>query len=415
MKIGIFAIALASVFATGAIAHDIGLEHEHVDGGWNTEAGFVSDVDIEARLWNPRGKSQQEIDARAEYVAKFFDGGRTAEERADDGDIKTRYADAIVINSLMPSGIGIQGVNEEKFREAVDHNRDNGVTLISTSVWAFEGVNDVSFEDTLARTDVAIDALGLVKVEAARDIRRAKTENKMAILYNSQGADFVIEDLDRVNWAKERGIQIMNFTYNNDNALAGGGQNPENNGVTELGKQFIERMNQVRVIPDCSHSSSQACIDMARHSTRPVMASHSNVQSLFDTGRNISIEAIQAIANTDGVICTVGVGLFLNEEGSASMESIAAHVQYVGELVGREHTCYASDYSYMYKSFLKSFIAVVDKYPPEKGFGAPTQNAGGRDIWGVARVLEDKYRWSESDIRGFLGENLMRVYAANWE
>ena len=56
-----------------------------------------------------------------------------------------------------------------------------------------------------------------------------------------------------------------------------------------------------------------------------------------------------------------------------------------------------------------------DKYPPEKGFGAPTQNAGGGDIWGVARVLEGKYKWSEKDIRGFLGENLMRVYKENWK
>ena len=408
-------VTLFIALAGSALAHDIGLEHEHVEDGWNTAAGFVSDVDIKAKLWNPRGKSQDEIDARAEYVAEFLDGSRTAEERAADKDIKTRYKNAIVINALMPSGIGIQGVNEDKFKEAVEHNQGNDVTLISTSVWGFEGVNDVSFQDTIDRTDAAIEALGLVKVRSVEDIRRAKVENKLAVMYNSQGADFVIDDLDQVKWAKDNGIQVMNFTYNNDNALAGGGQNPENNGVTELGKRFIERMNKERVIVDCSHSSSQACIDMAKFSNRPVVASHSNVQTLFDTGRNISIEAIEAIAATEGVVCTVGVGLFLNSEGSAAMEDIAKHVHRVGELVGRDHTCYASDYSYMYKDFLKSFIAVVDKYPPEKGFGAPTQNAGGGDIWGVARVLEEKYQWSEQDIRGFLGENLMRVYAANWQ
>ena len=34
-------------------SHDIGHDHEHVEGGWNTDAGFVSDVDIEARLESP--------------------------------------------------------------------------------------------------------------------------------------------------------------------------------------------------------------------------------------------------------------------------------------------------------------------------------------------------------------------------
>ena len=55
----------AFVYSGTALAHEIGHEHEHVEGGWNSEAGFVSDVDIEAKLWNPRGKSQEEIDQRA--------------------------------------------------------------------------------------------------------------------------------------------------------------------------------------------------------------------------------------------------------------------------------------------------------------------------------------------------------------
>ena len=405
---------LLAALSLSAPAHEIGYEHEHVEGGWNARGGFVSDTDVTATLWNPRGKSQAEIDERAEYVATFFDNSRSAEERDSDAEIRSRYADAVVINMLMPSGIGIQGVGEDKFAEAVRRNRDSGVTLISTSVWAFEGVNDVSFEDTLARTNAAIVANDAVKVDSVEDIRQAQADGKLAVMYNSQGADFVVDDLDRVAWAAQQGIRVMNFTYNNDNALAGGGQNPENNGVTERGKQFIERMNREKVLIDVSHSSDQVAIDASRLSSMPVMATHSNVKALYDQGRNLSDEGIKAIAESGGAICTVGVGLFLNAEGSASMEAIAEHVQYVGELVGREYTCYASDYSYMYGAFLKAFIGQVDKYPPENGFGAPTENAWGGDIWGVARVLEKKYAWSESDIRGFLGENVMRVFSAYW-
>ena len=408
-------LTLASLAVGSAVAHEIGHEHEHVEGGWNSEAGFVSDVDIEAKLWNPRNKSQEEIDQRADYLARFFDLGRTAEERAADDEIKARYADAIVINSLMPSGIGIQGVAEEQFKIAADHNFDNQITMMSVSVQAFPGVHDVSFEDTLSKTDAAIENLGLVKATSVDDIRQAKADGKLAVIYNAQSADFAIEDLDAVDQAKKDGILVINFTYNNDNALAGGGQNTENNGVTELGIEFIKRLNAANIVVDCSHSSDQACIDAAKYSTLPVVASHSGSKVVYDHGRNVSDEAAKAIADTGGVICAAGVGLFLNAEGNAAMEELAKHVDYVGDLVGREHTCYGSDYSYMYKSFLQDFIAVVDKYPPEKGFAAPTQNSNGGDIWGIARVLEDDYGWTEEDIRGFLGENLMRVYAANWE
>jgi membrane dipeptidase len=415
MKLKTLAILISATLSSTLSAHDIGHEHKHVEAGWETEAGFVSDTDIEAKLWNPRGKSQEEINKRAAYIAQFFDAGRTAEERATDVDIRARYKDAIVINSLMPSGVGIQGVKEDKYAEAVAKNRDAGISLISTSVWAFEGVNDESFQITIDKTDAESKRLDLVKIDSVGGIRQAKKKGKMAVMYNSQGADYVIEDLGKVKWSRDNGIMVMNFTYNNDNALAGGGQSSKNLGVSELGGKFVEHANEQGIVVDCSHSSDQTCIDMAKLSKAPVIASHSNAKALFNHGRNLSDEAIKAIAATDGAICTVGVGLFLNDKGSATMEDIAEHVQYVGELVGREHTCYASDYSHMYADFLKSFISVVDKYPPEKGFGAPTQNAGGGDIWGVARVLEDGYNWSKDDIRGFLGENLMRVYKANWK
>lgn len=382
---------------------------------YEVDGKIISNVDITAKLWNPRGKSKEEVDKRAEYVAQFFDKGRTDQDRETDKEIRTRYPSAIVINSLMPSGIGIQGVKEDKFAEAVNKNRDAGISLMSTSVWAFEGVNDESFQITIDKTDAASKTLDLVKISSTNEIRQAKKNGKMAIMYNSQGADYVIEDLDKVDWSKDNGIMVMNFTYNNDNALAGGGQSEKNLGVSDLGADFIKRANAQGIVIDCSHSSDQTAIDMSKLSTKPVIASHSNAKGLYGHGRNLSDEAIKAIASTDGVICSVGVGLFLNSDGTATMEDIAEHVQYVGELVGRRHTGFASDYSHMYADFLKAFIPVVDKYPPEKGFGAPTQNAGGGDIWGVARVLEEKYKWNEEDIKGFLGENLMRVYKANWK
>jgi len=46
--------------------------------------------------------------------------------------------------------------------------------------------------------------------------------------------------------------------------------------------------------------------------------------------------AAKAIADTGGVICAAGVGLFLNPEGEATMETLAEHVNYVGDLSGHQ-------------------------------------------------------------------------------
>jgi microsomal dipeptidase-like Zn-dependent dipeptidase len=117
------------------------------------------------------------------------------------------------------------------------------------------------------------------------------------------------------------------------------------------------------------------------------------------------------------VICTNGLGGYLNKEGKAGPEHIAKHVHYVKDLVGAEHTCWGSDHltAQVYVDALDFVLRNPQSYPPELGYGSQTQIARPRDIWGVVRVLEDKYGWTEKEIRGFLGQNLLRVYKANWK
>jgi len=129
----------------------------------------------------------------------------------------------------------------------------------------------------------------------------------------------------------------------------------------------------------------------------------------------MSDEAIEAVGSTGGAVCNTGVGLFLNAKGNASPEEYAQHVVYTAKLIGKDKTCYSTDYMPAAGKMFAANVANVDVYPPEKGFGAPASNMAAEHIWDVVAILEDDYDWNEAEIRGYLGENLMRVYAANWE
>ena len=184
-----------------------------------------------------------------------------------------------------------------------------------------------------------------------------------------------------------------------------------------MGFQLVAEMNRVGMIVDCTHSSNRSCLDAASVSTKPIMLSYSNAVGAYNLPRNAPDEVIRAVAKIGGVICTNGLGGFLNTEGNARPEDIARHVQYVRELVGVEHTCFGSDHltAEVYIEALDFVLRNPDSYPPELGYGSQSQIALPRDIWGVVRVLESKYGWTEMEIRGFLGENLLRVYTANWQ
>ncbi len=406
------------LFSFNVTAHEIPpYLHEHVEGGWNAKAGFVSDEDIESHLWNPRGKSRKQILERARWVAGQYDLKRTPEQQARAAEMRKKYADAIVINSLMPASVGIIDNTHEDFTRAVKRNRDAGMTLTSGSVYAFPGAipEGATAYSVIEQSDVVIREQGMIKVDTTADVRRAKKEKNLAVMYNAQGADYVAEDLEyHAEKSYREGIRTINFVYNSNNMLAGGGSKNDM-GLTELGRQWVKTAQAANLVIDVSHSSDLTAIEAAEISTKPILATHSNAKGVHDVGRNISDEAIRAVASTGGAICPVGAGLFLNAEADASPERFVEHVVYIAQLVGRDKVCFATDYVHNILAYLERDIPNVEIYPPELGFGAPSQNIAPENIWDVATILEDEHNWSDEEVRGWLGENLMRVDEANWK
>jgi len=382
---------------------------------YKVDSFVISNDNIEAYLWNPRGKTKEQVAKRAQFISDAYEVKRTPEQQRRATEAREKYSDAIAMDSLFAGAVGIIGTTAEDFKAGIIRSRDGGLDVVSATVWAFPGDGDKF--NVLGRIDASmkvVEELGMVNAKSVDDIRKAKKDGKMAVIWNVQGGDFFIDDQSMLTKAAEKGLLLANFTYNNDNALAGGGAN-QKSGVSALGQKFVEAANANGIVVDCSHASNATCIDAARYSTKATIASHSNVAALFKMNRNMSDEAILAVGKTGGVVCNTGVGLFLNEKGVASPEEYAKHVVYTAKLLGRDRTCFATDYMPSAKAMFAANVDNVDVYPPEKGFGAPASNMAAEHIWDVVGILEDEYKWSDKDIRGYLGENLMRVYKANWK
>jgi membrane dipeptidase len=381
---------------------------------YEVDGNVISNVDIKARLWNPRGKTDQQVQERADYLLGAYDLKRTPEQQARARLAREKHQDAVVINSVMIGATGVAGHEGEHFAKGLERNRDAGMTVTSVTAYAYPSDGTTHVLERLEASRPIVEELGMALAQNIDDIRQAKKEGKLAVIFNTQGADYAVEDLSIMATVKELGVHVSGFTYNNNSPLAGGGSK-QDLGVTDLGRQWVAESNKQNVVVDCSHSSNQTCIDAAQYSSKPIIASHSPVFALWGINRNISDEAMKAIGESGGAVCTTGVGLFLNEQGDASPEEFAKHVDYTGTLIGRDGTCFSTDYMHNAKGMFDRDVSNVEVFPPEKGFGVPAQNTAAEHIWDVVAVLEDEYGWSEEDIRGFLGENLMRVYEANWE
>lgn len=357
-----------------------------------------------------------------EYVQYLVDVSfpRSEEEMALDAEVMERYKGAHNIDSIFIAAPGWPaGFSMSMYDDYVQHTTDNNFTALSTTVSNGSETSQPVFERMATfNTYLADRPQEYMQILALGDFETAKKQGKMGIYYNFQSMDAFDEDIGNIQKFYDLGLRRANFTYNVDTAYAAGGVSNSDGsdfGVTELGAQVIREMNRVGMVVDCSHSSNQTCIDAATITTRPMIMSHSNVATFQPINRNVSDAAMQTVAATGGAICINFIGGFLNPQGDARPESIAKHMEYVKNLVGAEAVCAGSDYVYNYADALIMILKNSEKYPVESGYATPSHMGMPGEIWGAVKVLEQTYGWTEKEIRGLLGENLLRVYKANWK
>ncbi len=350
---------------------------------------------------------------------------RTPEQIAVETKVMERYRDAIVVDTLIPgSPQSYVDPTIKGFEEMADMSIDWGFTYVSYSAAVDEiiDVTDIMADIANGRKHWLAHPEKYILIESVDDIYRAKKEGKLAVSFNFQGSNALGRNLDMVEIYYRLGVKQFAFTYNSRNFMAeGSGVEPEKDtGLSPLGIKMVKEMNRVGTIVDCSHGSDQSCIDAAKISTKPIVMSHSNPKGVFNIKRNASDGAIKAVAKSGGVISINVIGGFLSKsEKDISPEMIATHANYIKELVGAEHVSFGSDYVHDIDAALALIASNPVAWPKEMydsktGIPRPVINVPGA-IWGVVRVLEEKYGWSEKEVRGFLGENAMRVYKANWQ
>lgn len=429
---------------------------------------YAVDVDlkkIQLTYEETKQLNDEQLAERIKYLVEVSDP-RTTEDRATDVEYRERYKDAIAIDALTVGAPGFEiiGFTDELFQGMVDDAYTNvGIDVMSTTMHNASETFAAPYARMDKFAEFEINGNGKYKIiRSVDDIYQAKKNGQLAIIINSQSTDMISEDLSNIQKFYDKGLRQMNFTYNVTNPSGDGMMSnlaytmekriaivgkditrsvshaaavadcrhdddscidaaekesglTMDNGLTEFGEKIVAEMNRVGMVVDCSHSSDQTCIDAARLTKKPMIASHSNARGLYDIPRNTRDEAFRAVASTGGAICVNYLGGFLNPYGDATPKAIAKHVDYIKQLVGAQATCVGSDYVYNFGQALGAVVRNPDKYPPSTGYGSVTQMAPPQDMWAVARVLEQEHGWTEEEIRGYLGENVIRIYKANWK
>jgi membrane dipeptidase len=281
----------------------------------------------------------------------------------------------------------------------------------------------------------------IVKVANRKALHKAVNQQKIAAMFGVEGGHMIENDLDKLELFYNRGARYMTLTWNNSTDWATSAYDETfnndltKNGLSDFGKQVVQKMNALGMMVDISHVGVQTFWDVINTTTKPIIASHSAVYALCQHQRNLNDEQIKAMAKNGGVIqvnfysafldnnylknqdaflkkhsiesdslAKIGVSedfriAFLYDKYKKEVESLKApfsavidNIEYIIKLVGVDYVGIGSDFDGIESS--PKELDDVTKYPL------------------ITKVLVDK-GYSKKEITKILGGNFLRVLKAN--
>jgi microsomal dipeptidase-like Zn-dependent dipeptidase len=151
------------------------------------------------------------------------------------------------------------------------------------------------------------------------DMRRLHGEGKFAIFISMLNAYPLGNDLNQLDLWAARGMRMFGFSYIGNNAWSDSSRplpffndtTDALEGLSPIGQQAVQRLNDLGVIIDVSQMSTKALEQVAQLSRTPMVASHSAPRASVDIPRNLSDKELQLIKHSGGVVQVVGFAAYL--------------------------------------------------------------------------------------------------------
>ena len=175
---------------------------------------------------------------------------------------------------------------------------------------------------------------------SAGEARAAAKAGRIAAFLAIEGAELLGSSLDGLRKAYEKGVRLVNLTWNYRNPLCG--TNQTGGGLTEAGRAFVREAQRLGVAVDMSHLSDEGFWDCLEIAEKPILAGHSNARALCPHPRNLTDEMFTALAKAGGVAGLNLCPAFLGED--PDIETCFAHVAHFLALGGEKAVCLGSDF-----------------------------------------------------------------------
>lgn len=281
------------------------------------------------------------------------------------------------------------------------------------------------------RGELAANADILAPVYAFEDIEKNRSEGKMSSLLTVEEGAVCQGEPEKLEQLYEMGVRMLTLTWNYPNelgypnldsrvgkqvwesckrlresgcteaeradiqtALARYLGTPDTErGLTERGREFVHRMEELGMIVDVSHLSDAGFYDVLKCTRKPFVASHSNARSVCGCVRNLTDDMIRKLAERGGCMGLNFCADFLEtapagQENPGTVQSVVRHAKHIVKVGGMEVLGLGSDFD---------------------GIDTNRELPGAQSMERLWDALHEA-GFTEGQLDGIFGGNVLRVY-----
>ena len=314
---------------------------------------------------------------------------------------------------LVVDFLGMYYLLEDKYAERALQAGVNAVNV----TFGGEGTWDTTLKSFDSGLEKIEKSNYLTLATEAEHFSAAQKSGRLAIVIGTQGASMIGEELWRVRVLHRLGLRVLGLNGSFGNLYGAGSAERHDGGLTFLGLDLIEAVNEVGLLLDLSHCGHRTTAEAIKTARAPI-CSHANAFTVEPTDRNRRDDELLGIAAKGG---TVGVCALPRavKEHKPGVKDIADHVDYMKSLIGPESIGIGLDIMEGYRENKTSspgmmrrrtlrpdiFGTVDDYYNDDIPHGLNSI----QQLPNLTELLVER-GYSASEIAGILGRNWLRSF-----
>jgi membrane dipeptidase len=274
------------------------------------------------------------------------------------------------------------------------------IWVITTNPWRDAVTRARVFELNLARLAAVLAACpgDVAIVRSAAEYRAAVAAGKHAAWIGVQGGNAFEHDLGLLDRVPDGWIVRVTVVHLSTSAFGATSapslrRTRRENGLTDLGREFVRRLDEKKIFVDLAHIHRAAFFDAvdAHDKSKPLIVTHTGVAGVHRHWRNLDDDQLRAVADTGGTVGVMYHVPFLGEPiGAGRASAIVDHLDHIVRTVGEDFASLGSDWD----------GAIV----------TPRDMPTCLELPRLVQIMLDR-GWSADRVRKILGANFLRALA----